>query len=90
MISNVANILSIRPAAPASAAPSQAQVEQPSTTSEDTVEFSPLGRAMARAASESTMRIAQIHAIRAEIENGTYETPERIRGTVDRLLKFLA
>ena len=44
---------------------------------------------MARAAAESTMRLAQINAIRSEIQDGMYETPERIRGTVDRLLNSL-
>ncbi|RME40785.1 MAG: flagellar biosynthesis anti-sigma factor FlgM [Planctomycetota bacterium] len=56
---------------------------------EDRVEISPLGRAMAEAAQSSSLRLARIRAIRAEIENGTYETPERIAETARRLLKFL-
>lgn len=35
-------------------------------------------------------RLARTNAIRAEIEAGTYETPERIAGTVERLLDILA
>ena len=38
----------------------------------------------------SSFRLARANAIRAEIENGTFETPERLRGTVDRLLALLA
>ncbi len=37
-------------------------------------------------AEQSSMRRARIRAIQAEIESGTYETAERISGTVDRLL----
>ena len=32
---------------------------------------------------------AQYKAIRAEIENGTFVTPERIHGTVERLLDVI-
>lgn len=56
----------------------------------DVVEFSAQGRALARAVRESSLRIAKTRAIRAEIEAGTYETPERIQGTVQRLLDVLA
>ena len=86
MISNVSNILPIRPATPASPVTS---IPQHAAPAQDSVEFSSFGRAMARAAAESTMRLAQINAIRSEIQSGTYETPERIRGTAARLLKSL-
>ncbi|MCH7871473.1 MAG: flagellar biosynthesis anti-sigma factor FlgM [Planctomycetes bacterium] len=89
MISNVSNILPIRPAAPATSAPPVTSIPQHAAPAPDTVEFSSFGRAMARAAAESTMRLAQINAIRSEIQSGTYETPERIRGTAARLLKSL-
>ena len=89
MISNVSNILPIRPAAPATGAPPGTPIPQHAAPAQDMVEFSPLGRAMARAAAESTMRLAQINAIRGEIQDGTYETPERIRATASRLLESL-
>ena len=89
MISNVSNILPIRPAGPATSAPPVTSIPRYAAPAQDTVEFSPLGRAMARAAAESTMRLAQINAIRSEIQDGTYDTPERIRGTVARLLNSL-
>lgn len=38
----------------------------------------------------SSFRLAMVNAIRARIADGTYETPECINGTVDRLLDVLA
>ncbi|MHC4696165.1 MAG: hypothetical protein ACYTFA_05425 [Planctomycetota bacterium] len=55
----------------------------------DTVEFSRMGCTLARAVEESSLRIAQTRAIRAEIENGTYETPERIDRTAERVLDVI-
>jgi len=52
----------------------------------DSVEISRLGRTMSRITTDSSMRFARINAIRAQIAEGTFETPERISGTVDRLL----
>jgi len=56
----------------------------------DTVEISPTARALANAVERSSLRIARTHAIRAEIESGTFETPKRIAGTVARLLDVIA
>lgn len=55
----------------------------------DTVEFSSFGRALAEASEQSTFRLARLRAVRDEIERGDYETPERLRGTVYRLLDVL-
>lgn len=63
---------------------------RPSSSAIDTIEISPTGRALAGAAEKSSLRIARTRAIRAEIENGTYETLERIKGTASRLLDLLA
>ena len=38
----------------------------------------------------SRLRQAFLTSIRAQIEGGVYETPERLAGTVDRLLDLLA
>lgn len=38
----------------------------------------------------SSMRQARVRAVQTEIEYGDYETPERISGTVDRLLEVIA
>ena len=42
-----------------------------------------------RVLAQTSFRMARTRAIRAEIDAGNYETPERIRGTVDRLLDLL-
>ncbi len=55
----------------------------------DRVEFSQFGASLARKASGSDVRIARALAIRSEIVKGTYETRERIDGTVDRLLDVI-
>ena len=52
----------------------------------DTVEFSERGAALARAVAESSFRLARAAAIREAIHNDAYETPERIDGTIQRLL----
>lgn len=56
----------------------------------DQVEFSQEGLALSRTVNDSTRRIMQIAAIRDEIRAGTYETTERVEGTVDRILKLFA
>ena len=55
----------------------------------DTVEFSRRGTSLAWAVEESSLRIARTRAIRAEIVEGTFETRERINGTVERLLDVI-
>ena len=45
--------------------------------------------ALADAVLDSSFRIARTRAIRAEIINRTYETPERIDKTVERLLDVI-
>jgi hypothetical protein len=64
---------------------------QPPTGSpvEDIVELSAAGIALSRADVESRLRIAQIYEVRAEIKAGTFVTPERMDGTVERLLEIL-
>ena len=56
---------------------------------EDSVEFSLAARSLSEAVESSSMRLAQIRAVRAEIENGTYETPERLEATARRLLDVI-
>ena len=46
--------------------------------------------ALRRIVEQSSMRQARLRAIQADIENDNYETPERISGTVDRLLDLIA
>ena len=74
-------------------APQRAAVSQsdshPASPAGDTVEFSSFGRALAEATEQSTFRLARLSAIRGEIQRGDYETPERLRGTIDRLLDVM-
>lgn len=56
---------------------------------EDIFEFSGAARAMAQGVERSSLRLAQIRAIRTEIESGSFETPERIAGSVSRLLDVI-
>jgi len=79
------------PSSPAVIRNGSAASTRASTSSwEDTVEFSPAARALARGLEESSFRTARLRAIRAEIAAGTYETQARIEGTVARLLDVLA
>lgn len=90
MITNVSSIIPFHAIAAPATNPASMPSQPVGATGEDIIELSPLGRALAQAASQSTLRIAQIHAIRSEIEAGTYETSARINGTAERLLNILA
>ncbi len=71
--------------------PTQNIPTAPTTRAEesDRVELSRFGRQLADAMRISSLRRARTQAIRAQIENHTYETPERLIGTVDRLLDVI-
>jgi len=55
----------------------------------DPVEFSRMGRMLAGALENSSLRLAKIQSLRSEIADGSFETPERISGTVDRIIQML-
>ena len=61
----------------------------PEEQGDDVVELSGEGLALSQATRESSERLARVRAIREEIENGTFETDERIQGTVDILLSAI-
>jgi hypothetical protein len=52
-------------------------------------ELTPFSKALLEATGGSSLRDARINAIRGEIKAGTFETPERLTGTVSRLLDLL-
>jgi len=56
---------------------------------EDIVALSPMGIALSRADAQSRLRIIRISEFRAEIKAGTFVTPERVDGTILKLLKIL-
>lgn len=66
--------------------PKEPVTNSPDAPSRDIVEFSDFARSLAREIPPSSFRLARVEAIRLQIAEGTFETPERIRGTVDRLL----
>lgn len=56
----------------------------------DPVEFSRMGRLLASETGDtSSLRLAKIQALRSQIADGTFETQERLMGTVDRLIREL-
>lgn len=92
-ISNIGITNSFIPAyratSPATSDPVARRNEAESLGESDPVEFSRMGRILAGATETSSLRLAKIQALRAEIAEGTFETPERIAGTVDRIIRDL-
>ncbi len=89
-INNISNILP--PVVPVRESYPQSANQQSAVNEvevKDNVEISEAGRALARAEDVSSYRRARIESVRQEIEAGTYETPERVQGTIDRLLELL-
>lgn len=64
---------------------------RPSTGSpvEDVLELSPAGLALSRADVPSRERFTRICGLRAEVEAETFLTPERMDGTVEKLIEVL-
>lgn len=87
------NVHGIHPAMPSNAAePAGRMADAPSVqaqTNEDVIEISTAGRLATRVAELPEVRSELVARIKAEIDNGTYETPERIEITVNRLAEEL-
>lgn len=63
-----------------------------STTTARTVESSTPSRfdeELQQVLSRTSFRLARLRAVRSEIEAGTYETKERVKGAVGRLIDIL-
>ncbi len=56
----------------------------------DEVEISDLAVLLSRVRDLPDLRLERIARLQSEIADGTFETPERLAGTVDRLLEELA
>ena len=89
VITNIAGLGSLPQVIRATDDPALARSAPATEVREDTVEFSPESAALARAAASSSFRIARIHAVRADIAQGVYETPERVSVTAHRLLDVI-
>ena len=92
-MSEIANIGSVYPSYPPAFSrlsfdPPQIRTSHPADI--DRAELSALGSVLARSVEPSSLTLARAGAIRAEIAAGTYETVERIEGTVARLIDVLA
>lgn len=75
---------------PLPSAPGQAHPAVSSSPSVDTVELSQAGLALQEGQDLSSLSQAKVRAVRAEIQAGTFESPQRIEGTIDRVLDVLA
>jgi anti-sigma28 factor (negative regulator of flagellin synthesis) len=72
------------------AANAQAIEHVPRTDAADVVDFSSRGRVLSfNIMHGSSLGDAKAAAIRSEIASGQFETPERMRGTVERLLDVI-
>jgi flagellar biosynthesis anti-sigma factor FlgM len=81
------NLRPIQPAQPSRAAPIRPQ--QAPDRANDTVEISQVASLLAKVEDIPEVRAEKIAAIRAQIEAGTYITPEKIDITAERLLREL-
>ncbi len=73
---------------PAGAVRPQSQVVETHNVS-DTVEISTVAKLAAKVQQLPEVRTELVQRVKAEIEAGTYETPEKIEITVDRLMDEL-
>ena len=91
-MSAIVNISSVSAPLPAASTTLTNPTSHPArsrASGEDTVELSWLGRAFASATGQSSLDLARTRAIRADIQAGTFETTERLDGTVEQLLDVL-
>lgn len=66
--------------------PGQIEYQHPA----DQLEISEMGIMLSKLRELPDVRLDRVTRIRAEIEAGTFETPARIEGTVDRMLEELS
>lgn len=89
IINHIANLPFVPAIVPSSTPVPVDRVDAGQREGSDTVEFSAFGQALSQATELSSLSVARVRAFRAEIENGTFETPERITGTAARLLDIV-
>jgi anti-sigma28 factor (negative regulator of flagellin synthesis) len=61
----------------------------PPSAEVDSVELTSFAKALLEATGGSSLRAAKVNAIRSEIQEGIFDTPERVQGTVARLIDVL-
>ena len=87
-ITNISSLTDWR-AVSAPTAPSQYSPLPAESSVADTFEMTPFSKALLEASGGSSLRFARLSAIRGEIQAGTFETGERLEGTVSRLIDLL-
>lgn len=65
---------------------SRPEAADPSTPIQDELQISDAGLMMERIGNMPSVRQERVDQIRAQIANGTYETPEKLNVALDRLL----
>ena len=83
-LGSVNGAVPVRPTPPA-AEPAPTSGTQPIST-DDKVEISPAARLLDTASRSSEIRTERLNQIKAEIEAGAYETPEKLEAALLRLL----
>ncbi len=90
LVNNIGNayyrLIAYQPSGPASHAPTR----MPAVEITDTLELSEAGTAAYLFDQAKGTNLDRLLAVRNAIQNGTFETPERLQGTVNRLLDLLA
>jgi flagellar biosynthesis anti-sigma factor FlgM len=71
---------------PHSARTPQPETASPTSAASDQLDLSQAGQIAARMSEIPDVRQDRVNAIRAAIQNGTYETADKLSGAVDRLL----
>lgn len=74
----------------AKANPLPAVSAEGAVSAEDRVELSELGRLLASARDLPDIRMERVLTVRKQIEDGTYETRDKIEHTVNRLMEELS
>ena len=82
----------VRPVNPtnAGADSNPAPAEDPLSMPVDEVEISPAGQILNEAAASSDLRTERLAQIKAAIDNGTYETIEKLEAAAERLLEEIS
>ena len=88
-IANIMNNYTVVSTGPAGLAHPHSAPLSDQTAEGDRLELSGRARSLSGTVTPSSYDLARLHAVRAEIAGGTYETPERIAGTVERLLDVI-
>ena len=87
-IINIGSVHMLPPSAPAVVPMRSSHPSVDRTACEDGT-TSRFGRTLVQAIEQSSLSIARARALRAEIQSGVFETPERIDGTIERLLDVI-